>query len=247
LPKPISLHLHSLFRSEFLGYTFKFYVLVTEGGKIMPMPLRPHSPMQRGMNPRMMPPSGYYGGMPYAQYHHPSQMPGPMMGRNPGQMMGRNQGSKGGGLLAKILGRGNQKGGNFSGAVPTMSRATSSGSGGLLQTLTNPQTLNGFLNNTQTILKTAQQLGPVIQQYGPIVRNLPSLWKLYRGLKEATSDTTENSEASQSESIESSNEMEEIDEMVEVKQTELNTNKKTPVSSASKIKKNNQSKPKLYI
>jgi hypothetical protein len=211
----------------------------------MPMPLRPHSPMQRGMNPRMMPPSGFYGGMPYAQYYHPSQMPGPMMRKNP--MMGRNQGNKGGGLLAKILGRSNQQGGNLSGAIPSMNRTSTSGSGGLLQTLTNPQTLNGFLNNTQTILKTAQQLGPVIQQYGPIVRNLPSLWKLYRGLKEATSETTENSEATQSESIESSNEMAEIDEMVEVKQTKLTTNKKTPVSTVSKIKKNNQSKPKLYI
>ena len=64
------------------------------------------------------------------------------------------------------------------------------GGGSLLKTLTNPSSINGFLANTQKVLNTAQQVGPMIQQYGPIVKNLPVMWKLYRGFKNAP-DLTE--------------------------------------------------------
>jgi hypothetical protein len=164
----------------------------------MQIPLRPQAPMRRGNRPRMMSPryhggfqGGVQGGSPFAQFHYPQQMTGPMMSRNGG--------SKGGGLLAKILGRGKQQGGG-TGGIGSMNRAASSGGGGFLNTLTNPDALNGFLNNTQTVIKTAQQLGPVFQQYGPLVRNLPSLWKLYKGLKDGT-DENDHSETDEDESI----------------------------------------------
>ncbi|MGA9224945.1 MAG: VrrA/YqfQ family protein [Mesobacillus sp.] len=106
---------------------------------------------------------------------------GPRMGRNPQSRQG------GGGLLAKLLGKGGR---GQSNALPGFlsqgggtARAASSG-GGILKTLTDPSALNGFLNNTQQVLKTAQQFGPMIQQYGPLVRNIPSMWKLYKGLKD---------------------------------------------------------------
>ncbi|HAQ07674.1 MAG TPA: hypothetical protein DCR24_09200 [Bacillus bacterium] len=104
----------------------------------------------------------------------------PMMGRGP-------QRNQGGGLLAKLLGKGSRGNSHGASGLLSASQGTSRGAtqgGGILQTLTNPTALNGFLNNTQNVLKTAQQFGPMIQQYGPLVRNLPSMWKLYRGLKD---------------------------------------------------------------
>lgn len=224
----------------------------------MPMPLRPQAPMQRGYGPRMMTPrnqggyqgGGYQGGMPFAQFQHPQQMPGPMMLRN-------NGGNKGGGLLAKILGKGNQQGG-VPGAIGSMNRAASSGGGGILKTLTNPDALNGLLNNTQTVIKTAQQLGPVIQQYGPLVRNLPSLWKLYKGLKDVTSDN-ENSDSNESENsahestmMESSDDQEfiEINPIVDKNTVRTSKNRKKPdpiEEIDSSFLKNKRSVPKMYI
>ena len=37
-----------------------------------------------------------------------------------------------------------------------------------------------MLNNTQRVLQAAEQFTPMIQQYGPIVKNIPSIWKLMR-------------------------------------------------------------------
>lgn len=223
-----------------------------EGGFTMPMQLRPQAPMQRGYGPRMMPryQGGYQGGMPFAQFQHPQQMAGPMMSRN-------NRGNKGGGLLAKILGKGNQQGG-VPGAIGSMNRAASSGGGGILKTLTNPDALNGLLNNTQTVIKTAQQLGPVIQQYGPLVRNLPSLWKLYKGLKDGTSDN-ESSESNEGEnSVKESTRMESSDdrEFIEINpivdKNSVRTSKKRkkpdPIEEIdSSFQKNKRSIPKMYI
>ena len=44
-------------------------------------------------------------------------------------------------------------------------------------------------------MNTAQQVGPMINQYGPLVKNIPVMWKLYRGLKNAP-DITPNEETS---------------------------------------------------
>lgn len=214
----------------------------------MPIPLRPRSPMHPGYGQRMMP-QRFYGGMPYNQFNYPPQMASPMMARN--------NGKRGGGLLAKILGRGNQQPGapRF---VGSMSQAApSGGGGGLLKSLTNPDALNGLLNNTQTLLKAAQQFGPVIEQYGPLVRNIPSLWKLYRGLKDATSENDENKE-NEININEGSVEVESGDnqELVEINPILQDTiaiqSKKTskPISKNGRdpeIQKFKQSSPKLYI
>jgi hypothetical protein len=221
------------------------------------MPLRPQAPMQRGYGSRMMPPryqggyhqGGFQGGMPFGQFHHPQQMPGTMMSRNGGP-------SKGGGLLAKILGKGKQQGG-MSGAIGSMNRSASSGGGGILNTLTNPDALNGLLNNTQTVIKTAQQLGPVIQQYGPLVRNLPSLWKLYKGLKDVsteddTSGTNENGSSVSESQLESSEDLEfiAINPITDKNSGRTSKNKKKPEPSEefdSAYIKNRGSVPKMYI
>jgi hypothetical protein len=219
----------------------------------MPIPLRQNTPMHRGYGPRMMPlqmPQRYHGGMPYNNFNYqPQQMARPMMSRNNGT---RGGGGGGGGLLSKILGRGKEQGG-IAGAMSSMNRAAPSGAGGILKSLTNPDALSGFLNNTQTVLKTAQQLGPVIQQYGPLVRNLPSLWKLYRGLKDASSDDSisENEESASTEfdSIED-DELVEINPILEDSRVTNKAKKSKPVSLSndeSVLSKNRSSIPKLYI
>jgi hypothetical protein len=202
----------------------------------MPLPLRQQPPMNHGPRSRMMHSPMYYGNVPHRQYNQPFQM------QPPG--MNRNQGNRGPGLLAKILGRGKQQDG-FTGALPSMTRGAAGSSGGILQSLTNPETINGFLNNTQAVLRAAQQFGPVIQQYGPIIKNIPSLWKLYRGLKEATNDSEGSSDVEQSvtdESIEEIN-VEPIEEKEQIKGNLTSSRRSTERIG----NRDNRSVPKLYI
>lgn len=135
----------------------------------------------------MMPPYGSYGPMMGYQQNFTGGRP------RMGQTMGRGQGKRnGGGLLSKILG-GKKQGNQFNGprGILTANQTASNpsrGIGSVLQTLSNPDSLTGFLNNTQQVLKTAQSIGPMIQQYGPIVKNLPMMWKLYKGFKDLPSE-----------------------------------------------------------
>lgn len=59
--------------------------------------------------------------------------------------------------------------------------ATSAASGGLLQSILNPANLTTMLNNTQSVLQAAESITPYVQQYGPMIKNIPAMWKLYRG------------------------------------------------------------------
>ncbi|MBD7935830.1 hypothetical protein H9655_02205 [Cytobacillus sp. Sa5YUA1] len=127
---------------------------------------------------------------------------GPNQPRNSGGM--RNNGSpRSGGLLSKILGGRGGSGGqavvNTATNAATGSRAA--GGAGILQTLTNPTNISGFLTNTQKFLNTAGQIAPMVQQYGPMVKNIPSMWKLYRGLKNMNSTTEEKEEEIESSSL----------------------------------------------
>jgi hypothetical protein len=156
---------------------------------------RPRIPFQGGMGPRMMGPGqmrGPFGGggqrmMGGANpFGGGNQMMGSMMGRPAGKSGG------GGGILSKLLG-GNKQGQQLGGlrGIQAASRGSASGGGGIgsiLQTLSKPDGLSGFLNNTQQVLQTAQSIGPMIQQYGPLVKNLPAMWRLYKGLKDAPSE-----------------------------------------------------------
>jgi|tagenome__1003787_1003787.scaffolds.fasta_scaffold20286766_1 hypothetical protein len=132
------------------------------------------------------------------RYHipmHPS-MPPRQFGQQPGRplgnpMMRRTPSMRqGGGLLSKLLGKGNQMSQGLN-ATRTLGVQHAAGGGSLLKSFTNPASINGFLTTTQKVLNTAQQVGPLVQQYGPIVKNLPVMWKLYRGFKNAPDLTTD--------------------------------------------------------
>jgi hypothetical protein len=224
-----------------------------KGGKEMQP--RPRMPFQGGMG------SGPFG--PRSQMMNPGFSPfggrNPMMGApsNPfgrgntpmmGQMMGRpnpmNTGR--GGLLSKFLGGRSQTGG-FMGMQAAGKAA--SGGGGLLQTLSNPGGLTSMLNNTQQMLKTAQSIGPMIQQYGPMVKNLPAMWKIYKGFKNASKTTDEaKDEKNQPTAVatdESSNNEEAINRTPKNKEKPKNNPQQTPSKRNSSQK--GSSVPKMYI
>jgi hypothetical protein len=209
-------------------------------------------PVQRGMMMRQGPFTGHGQMMgPFGGGGSPMMGPrqysaNPMMG----QMMGGSQGRRsGGGLLSKILGgkgTGSQVGGL--GGMQAAGRGASSGAGGIgsiLKTLSNPNGLSGFLNNTQQVLQTAQSLGPMIQQYGPLVKNLPAMWRLYKGLKDAPSEES----AVESSSNDSGSE-ETIQSITtgKKKKTARKSNKQVEVDDIKKPNKHRgSSEPKLYI
>lgn len=158
----------------------------------------------------------------------------PMMGRPPQMRQGG-----GGGFLSKLLGKGNQMGAgqSMNAARPFGSQNAASGGGSLLKTLTNPSSINGFLANTQKVLNTAQQFGPMVQQYGPMIKNLPVMWKLYRGFKDAP-DFTENDKSNAN--VKSSTE----NNPINAKQSTTN-----PDQEMLTVERNSPlpSTPKLYI
>ena len=142
-----------------------------EGGKTV-FPRYQQRPMQPPMHSRMT-------ARPFNPYYRTTSPMNPMM-RGPRPSTGR-----GGGLLSKLLGQVNQTGARQGFNPLSFGTQQAARGGGLIKTLTNPGTINSFLTNTQKVLNTAQQVGPLVNQYGPIVKNLPMMWKLYRGLKDA--------------------------------------------------------------
>lgn len=52
--------------------------------------------------------------------------------------------------------------------------------GFLSRVLGGDTSITGIIGNMQRAVQTAQQVTPMIQQYGPIVKNLPSLYKIFK-------------------------------------------------------------------
>ncbi|MGD6847195.1 YqfQ family protein [Rossellomorea aquimaris] len=194
---------------------------------------------------------------PPFQFGGQRQNQGFNMGMN---QRGRSRGTGKGGLLSKLLKKGdNQNTGG--GLLQQFSRGDSSSNttgferspqaaGGILQSLLNPGNVNSFLSNTQQMLQTAQQLGPMFQQYGPMVKNIPALWKLYRGFKDMSADDA--SDDGNSEEKNADIDIPEVESTVKKKKK-----KKQPVEISedseglediqAPSKSKSGSKPKLYI
>ncbi|MFO1443440.1 hypothetical protein KDN24_09500 [Bacillus sp. Bva_UNVM-123] len=172
----------------------------------------------------------------------------PQFGAGGGPPM-RQQG--GGGLLSKLLGKGNQArgaaaGGNVLGASRAATAATGAtgatgeAGGGILKALSNPTAINGFLTNTQKMLNSASQLGPMVQQYGPLVKNIPSVWKLYKGMTGSKDEAKNNEKKSTTEK-----KSKKKNATVKVKDNEkISENSPPPKAKEIKIR---MSKPKLYV
>lgn len=184
--------------------------------------------------------------------YHPS-----MMNRQMGSMgsmrqmrqvghMGFSQNRSGGGLLSKLLGRSNP---SMGGGVPGLFSSTGSGGatasgGSFLKNLANPTAISGFLNNTQQVLSAFQQITPLVSQYGPIIKNIPTMWKLYRGLKDATEET--NSEQTEMESVELEEESVEKEEVLTTERNRFSTDEE-PTRSKEQTKNQNHHSIKVKI
>ncbi|MEH7245582.1 VrrA/YqfQ family protein [Neobacillus niacini] len=216
---------------------------------------RQRYPQHRQMGPQMMMGPGPFGGHPQQRMNpyggpmmglnQPSNGGRPMMGQ--GMVRGQGQGRRnGGGLLSKILGgkkQGTQSGGLR--GMLTAGRAAPSGSGGvgsILQTLSNPDGLTGFLNNTQQVLKTAQSFGPMIQQYGPMVKNIPMMWRLYKGFKDLPSEENQDENTTETPKIAKDS----VTASKPVKRTKKVIDSE-PERVEEKKRDNRSSIPKLYI
>ncbi len=168
------------------------------------MPQRQQMPYNWGIPPSQMgqfqrPPHNPMMNRPMNQMGRMGQM-GQMgrMGRM-GQMQSF-QGRQGGGFLSKLLGKGKTaSGGGLLGMNPIAGGGAAPG-GSFLKSFTNPTAISGFLNNTQQVLRAAQQIGPMVSQYGPLMRNLPAMWRLYRGLKDGTVENAEDQDDQSTES-----------------------------------------------
>ncbi|MCM3114854.1 YqfQ family protein [Neobacillus sp. MER 74] len=216
---------------------------------------RSRMPMQGGMGPGPFGRNNQMMNPGFNPFGSRSPMMGPSSnqfggGFNPmmGQMMGRpNQmNTRGGGILSKLFGRSNQAGG-FMGMQSAGKAA--SGGGGLLQSLSSPGGLTSMLNNTQQVLKTAQSLGPMVQQYGPMIKNLPAMWKIYKGFKNATKDTDAASDKN-SQQTEAASEESSSHDVSENKSTQKKVKRKNhqqPVSSRKTSSQKGSSIPKMYI
>ncbi|KAB2338542.1 hypothetical protein F7731_03005 [Cytobacillus depressus] len=214
----------------------------------------PRAPFHGGMPPHAFrnqmfgpPPMGFRGAQPFMRG------PGAPMGGAGGPMarggfrglgvpQQMRQGGGSGGLFSKLLGRGNSGRGLGGGAMQTASRAAgagNTGAGGILKSLSDPGAVTGFLQNTQKVLNTAQQIGPMVQQYGPLVRNIPAIWKLYRGIKGSSNETSEEKEK-------------EIKKPKKTKKAANTKKQDTPIIEESTIENEKKaeigmSKPKLYV
>ncbi len=103
-------------------------------------------------------------------------------------------------ILARLFKKSPKANSGFPGMYPHFPEGEQH-QGSLLQSLTDPNAISSFLNNTQQVLQAAQQIGPMVSQYGPVIRNLPAMWKLYRGLKDAVNENPVEDAESQEVSI----------------------------------------------
>lgn len=168
----------------------------------------------------------------------------PGFGFRQGQGNQQQQPTSSGGLLSKLLGKNKNKAPSNPFAPPsatgqaTRGGAAGAGAGGILETLKNPGALSGMLANTQKVLQAAEQVTPMIQQYGPIVKNIPSMWKIYQGLK--SSGSTDSTEETPKETVE--NTTDPLKENTAVTEDIVQDNK-----PRKKRTTQGDSSPKLYI
>ncbi|WP_375089549.1 VrrA/YqfQ family protein [Peribacillus sp. RS7] len=152
------------------------------------------------------------------------------------------------GLLSKILGKSKQKAGSpnlFAPAGSTNQSSSRSSGGGILETLKNPDSLNNMLSNTQKVLQAAEQFTPMVEQYGPVIKNLPSMWKVFRSISSA-GDTGD-----QETPVESGPNVEAKKSEVKNSAVKTDSKKKEKAKPIAQVRNNTKrersSGPKLYI
>ena len=141
-----------------------------------------------------------------------------------------------GGILSSLFGRG----GGAAGNAATAARSVTGAAGAAAQ---GGASLTNIMNGTQKVLAAGERIVPMVrqvQQYGPLIKNLPSMWKMYRGLKSA--DTAADSAETETPAVDDISTVQEETASAATLPTEEETIKAAPKSSAPK-----PSVPKLFI
>ncbi|WP_246945834.1 YqfQ family protein [Bacillus pinisoli] len=171
------------------------------------------------------------------------------MGR--GVQMGQMPARGVGGILSRLFSR---QGAGAAGAFNSFSgQSVGQGTGGLLSNLmANP---GEMLANVQKAVNVANQVGPMVQQYGPMVRNIPALIKLYKEFNssddDSSEDVVEEKEVPIAKRVKTKNKSKKVAASNQSKNT--NEEKKEPTTNQLKSKteekviKKGVSKPKMYI
>ncbi|WP_455675455.1 VrrA/YqfQ family protein [Pradoshia sp.] len=140
-----------------------------------------------------------------------------------------------GGLLSSLFGRG----GEAVGPSVSAARSVTGAAGAVSQ---GGASLTNIMNGTQKVLAAGERIVPMVrqvQQYGPLIKNLPSMWKMYRGLKAADTST----DSAETAPVEETNtEQAEIVSESAALPIEEETKNEPPKSSSSR-----PSVPKLFI
>ncbi|WP_163101920.1 VrrA/YqfQ family protein [Peribacillus alkalitolerans] len=212
----------------------------------------------------------YQQPMPFQNLNHQMVQQNPFPPHNQGfQNMQPNQGfgkkkrgGKQGGLLSRLLGKNKQKAvaqmppNLFS--IPTAatseatrSAGTATAGAGILQSLTNPGSLTTMLTNTQKVLQAVETIGPVVSQYGPLVKNIPAMWKIYQGLKDSSNNDSVTDESKNSKETIITNVSEKThEEIVPTDARSGNPKAAIPKKTISAQKRNvrpGESMPKLFV
>lgn len=192
---------------------------------------------------------------PYQQMQQPMipnrpQVPqGPQGFRGPFNQQQRQEmpPAKKEGLLSKILGKSKQKAASnlFAPAGSTNQSSSRSSGGGILETLKNPDSLNNMLSNTQKVLQAAEQFTPMVEQYGPVIKNLPSMWKVFRSISSADETKDDGASVESGPAVGAQEKNSEVKTDSKKKEKAIEANPTAPVRPETKRKRS--SGPKLYI
>jgi len=119
-------------------------------------------------------------------------------------------------------------------------RQEGSSTGFLSRVLGGDTSITGIIGNMQRAVQTAQQVTPMIQQYGPIVKNLPSLYKIFKEVN--IDDPQETKKAAKNENT--------VQEPTKVKRSRKKTiitdDRELMQIQESKVR-NDSPKPKLFL
>ncbi|RID89444.1 hypothetical protein D1953_02475 [Peribacillus asahii] len=204
----------------------------------------------------MYPPSNFQRGMPTHSRPNPFFQKAPQQphinqprANTPFHQQGMmQQQPKKEGLIGRLLGKSKQKAApqNLF-APPSQGKqdTRSNNSGGIIEKLRNPEGITSMLNNTQKVLQAAEQFTPIVQQYGPMIKNLPSMWNIIRAF--SSNDNDKKKEPKQEENISKETVTEIPTEESPKSPTEQTAQQKMDRKPKPKPKKKKTSGPKLYI
>ncbi|MEH7379931.1 VrrA/YqfQ family protein [Bacillus sp. JJ1533] len=199
-------------------------------------PINPMNQMRQMRPPSMFPqqsgfrPPGMFGGMQGMRGMRSMQGMQGMRGM-------QGQGGSGlGGLLKKLIpGMGKSNPVQGMGGMPGLFNPSQGVNPGTLQNLANPSNLSAMLGNVQKTLKMAESVVPMVQQYGPLMKNIPAMIKMYSAIKNAGNEEETTEETKEENETISLSDVTSNDEDIEIE-------KEKPKATGS-----GQSVPKLYI